>query len=217
MIRSAAAKCSVSFAIRIRLRLLHTDNFSYNLYRSDKKHQRSLRLVISRVGSLSHAGHTSILMNMRPENLPKALLDFQHETCAAAAEWAGRRSGCDAGVPSMLYTNPPKNQESGRVVATRNTEAVDCQLIPGACEAVGSEVNRLVVHGHRCFLERLTHSGMGMACAPDVLGARAVLHGQHTLGDHLTCQSHGQTQRQRQHVACAACDSGQSQPAGPPW
>mmetsp|Transcript_7987 Transcript_7987/g.27120 ORF Transcript_7987/g.27120 Transcript_7987/m.27120 type:complete len:361 (+) Transcript_7987:292-1374(+) len=48
-----------------------------------------------------------------------------------------------------------------------------------------SEVDGLVVGGHGSLLEGLAHRRMRVARARDVLGARAVLHGEHRLGDHL--------------------------------
>ena len=47
------------------------------------------------------------------------------------------------------------------------------------------EVDRLVVGGHGGLLEGLRHGGVRVARAADVLRARAVLHGEHALRDHL--------------------------------
>ena len=47
------------------------------------------------------------------------------------------------------------------------------------------EVDGLAVGGHGGLLEGLAHRGVRVARAPDVLRARAVLHGEHALRDHL--------------------------------
>mmetsp|Transcript_9535 Transcript_9535/g.19290 ORF Transcript_9535/g.19290 Transcript_9535/m.19290 type:complete len:440 (-) Transcript_9535:248-1567(-) len=50
----------------------------------------------------------------------------------------------------------------------------------------GLEVDGLAVGRHSRLLERLTHGGMSVASAANVLSTRAILHRQHALGDHFT-------------------------------
>ena len=54
-----------------------------------------------------------------------------------------------------------------------------------------SHVDGLVVCGQGGLLDGLAHGGVPVAGSSNVLGAPAILHGQHDLGNELTCADPG--------------------------